>query len=77
MNSLLNMLRVILQEAFKELLEHHIADQDQKRGGPPDYDKQNSILNSLSFVLPNSTTYPSIDDKDNPALGKHYSRAFQ
>lgn len=59
-------------------MDSHNKDQDEKRGKHPDYEKQNSnsFLNALSFTLPNSTNYPSINDKDMPALGKYLLPAF-
>ncbi|XP_076808576.1 phospholipid-transporting ATPase VD-like isoform X3 [Clavelina lepadiformis] len=57
------------KEALSELLDIHIKAQEEKRNIPPDEDQRNSILNfNISFILPNSTTYPFIDDKDNDAL---------
>nr|XP_026696595.1 probable phospholipid-transporting ATPase VD isoform X1 [Ciona intestinalis] len=56
-------------EALSELLDTHIDKQETKRGKLPEIQQQTSILSfNVSFSLPNSTSYPTIDDKDLPAL---------
>uniref|UniRef100_H2ZKF4 Phospholipid-transporting ATPase n=1 Tax=Ciona savignyi TaxID=51511 RepID=H2ZKF4_CIOSA len=58
-------------EALSELLDTTISSQDNKRGKLPEIQHQTSILSfNVSFSLPNSTSYPTIDDKDLPALGQ-------
>uniref|UniRef100_H2ZKG1 Phospholipid-transporting ATPase n=1 Tax=Ciona savignyi TaxID=51511 RepID=H2ZKG1_CIOSA len=55
--------------ALSELLDTTISSQDNKRGKLPEIQHQTSILSfNVSFSLPNSTSYPTIDDKDLPAL---------